>query len=138
MRFLIFALIAGLVQAAEPVGPDGLSSPELAQFLQQLQNAVQQDNPQELAKLVQFPLRVNQGSQKPKMISKRQFMASWQTIITPEIKTALLAQKPDTLFRNSRGAMVGQGELWFSGICADKKCLKHKVLLSTVNRPGNN
>ncbi|MGL4604324.1 MAG: hypothetical protein ACRCU9_09260 [Iodobacter sp.] len=138
MRFLIFALIAGLVQAAEPPGPDGLSGPELAQFLQRLQNAAQQDNPQELAKLVQFPLRVNQGSQKHKMISKRQFMASWQTIITPEIKTALLAQTPDTLFRNSRGAMVGQGELWFSAICADKTCLKHQVLLSTVNHPGNN
>lgn len=136
LRIFLLALFlcTSLLARAEEVGADGLTSSELSQFLQKLQAAVASDNVSQVQTLVSFPLRVNNNG-KSRKVNAAQFASSYASIFTPKIKSVLAAQKASALFRNSEGAMVGDGEIWMSGICKDKACKQSQVMVITVNVP---
>ena len=119
----------------EDVGPDGLTSKELKAFLKALQFAVIVGNPAEVARFVSFPLRVNYDNGKHRKITKTQFVPIYNKIFTPKIKAALLSQQAEDLFRSWRGAMVGGGELWLSGVCTEQNCKRYELLITSVNVP---
>ncbi|NHQ87062.1 hypothetical protein HA050_13165 [Iodobacter sp. HSC-16F04] len=132
MRYFlaVFALIATFAQA-ESTGPDGMTTAQLAEFLKSLQTAVAKDDAASVAKLTRFPLKVN----LPKKITLKapQFIAQYSKVITPKVKAAVLAQTTETLFRNSNGAMIGNGEIWFSGICLNKECSEQTTKVIAIN-----
>lgn len=121
---------------ADDVGPDGLNSKELTVFLKALQSAVKTGKPADVAHYVSFPLRVNYNNGGHRNVTKAQFARAYNKIFTSKIKAALMAQQPAELFRSWRGAMVGDGELWFSGICAKQGCTKYEILVIAVNLPS--
>ncbi len=53
--------------------------------------------------------------------------------ITPAVAAALDRQTFATLFANAEGVMVGDGEIWFSGICADATCSAVRVRIIALN-----
>ncbi|MEW5716956.1 hypothetical protein AB1462_32420, partial [Pseudomonas sp. SB113] len=44
------------------------------------------------------------------------FVADFDKIVTSKVKQAIAGQTYATLFANWQGVMIGDGELWFSGV----------------------
>jgi hypothetical protein len=138
---LAIALLASLVcPAAGANGPDGLTDTEVTVFLASLQDAIRAENPSQIAALVNFPLRVGYSSrQSPRparvvnIANAEEFIRRYSELFTPEVRAAVLAQPSETLFRNWQGAMVGNGELWYAGVCRDTQCSDRRILVISVN-----
>jgi hypothetical protein len=81
-------------------------------FLARLQSAVTKNNKQDIAKLTQFPLRINQHGKSSFVKSKAEFIANYPTIFTKKIKQVIAKQQLQNLFVNSQGVMLGNGEVW--------------------------
>ena len=54
-------------------------------------------------------------------------------IITDKVRAAVMAQDYATLFVNAEGAMFGNGELWFNGICDDSACSSSHAAVISIN-----
>ena len=120
---------------AEDEGPDGLTATALGEFLAKLQRAVAADDPAQVAPLMRFPLRVFGVPRVKGTVKADEFRALYPSIFTPEVKQALQSQKAAELFRRDQGAMVGNGQVWISGICSDKTCSHVQIRVITVNVP---
>ena len=90
----------------------------LEAFITRLQAAVRADNPDVFAELVHFPLKVNGDHHPPLIIrSSHDLVRRFHGIVTPAVRRAILAQDPDSVFRNWQGYMIGDGEVWFDEGC---------------------
>jgi len=132
---LLGALSMMSAHAEEP-GPDGLLTQELKAFVVTLQSAVKSDSPEKVAPLIQFPLRVNEAPSKSHSVTASHFSAEYEKIFTPAVKAAVLEQKQNDIFRNANGAMLGNGEVWISGVCRDKDCQIAPPKVTTINLGG--
>jgi hypothetical protein len=128
---------AQLGSEADPIGADGLRTVEVNAFLTQLQQAVQKNKPAAVAQLVDFPLQVSRNG-KPRILQRIAFLSNYSRWITPKIRSLILSQKPTELMRNSKGVMLGQGEIWFSGVCQDEACQKLSIKVIALNPDASN
>jgi hypothetical protein len=88
---------------ADPVDPTPV-------FIAELQNAIRNDDKAWLADHLHFP--VNYFGKTDHIIkSKDWFLRHYATLIGPELKKNILAQKPENYFKNYQGVMVGDGGL---------------------------
>jgi hypothetical protein len=135
-RFLLVVL-AGIVATQSGIAAqtrwDGMTEEEVAAFLGDLQAAVRADKPAAVADLIVFPLRVNKPALKGFVRTRGEFLRSYASIFTPEVRTAILKQTPSELFRNWQGFMIGNGEIWFNGVCRDASCSTHRIGVITAN-----
>ena len=76
-------------------------------FIKDLQYLVANDNPEEISKLIRYPLNST-------IKTKSDFLANYNKIITPKIKDALDKANLRQLFRNYKGVMIGSGEIWIA------------------------
>ena len=142
----VCATLAGLVLslnvafAATATGPDGLDDEEVTIFLTQLQEAVRTDDAAAVAALVNLPLRVNYAvkgrrgaANTVRITSNERFVRDYGRIFTANVKQAVLDQAPAKLFRNAPGVMIGDGEVWYAGVCQDKKCTRIHIGVIAVN-----
>lgn len=143
-RLFATAALTGLVpwlahaqagSTTEEVGPDGSTLTALTAVLAKLQTAVAAGDAGGVAALVSFPVPVNFASGRKQRMSRKQFMTRFAEIFTPKLRAAVAKQKPAGLFRNSQGAMIGDGEVWLSGICIDAKCTGSQILVTAINVP---
>lgn len=74
-------------------------------FIMQLKDWVRNDNMDSIAAHIQFPLK--------NVKTADAFKKDYNKLFNEKIKTAIAAQRVDRVFRNSSGAMIGSGELWF-------------------------
>jgi len=92
--------------------------PEIASqsraFLDQLKVAVRLGHHGKVATLVHYPLRVFVGDREVIVKDRAEFKRTYDKIITPSVKKALEDQSPKCLFGNTKGFMVGDGEIWFT------------------------
>ncbi|WP_244169775.1 hypothetical protein [Paenibacillus helianthi] len=77
-----------------------------------LQKHVKEGKKSEVAHLMVYPLKVNNKGKTIEIKTKKDFIAKYDKIMTAKVKKALLAQKLDKVFINSKGVMIGNGELW--------------------------
>jgi thioredoxin:protein disulfide reductase len=98
--------------AAQDFSVAGTTSADATDFLAKLQSAVAKNNKQDAAKLVQFPLRINQHGKSSFVKSKAEFVANYRTIFTNKIQQVISKQQVQSLFVNSQGVMLGNGEVW--------------------------
>jgi hypothetical protein len=85
-------------------------------FLAQLQDAVRANDKQKIADMISYPLNVNYGTKRTRVRTKSAFLAQYDSIFTTQIRKDVLSQSAQCLFGNDNGTMVGNGDLWFSGI----------------------
>ena len=90
-------------------------------FLADLQSAMKRDDRKRVARMVHYPLRFY-GKGRGKIRSSAELLRRYDEIFLP-VKEVVLIQKPENLFCNWKGIMIGRGEIWF-----DEKIV-------TVNRP---
>lgn len=104
------------------------------QVFDQLQQAVKADDRKAVAGLVDYPLTVKaKGTTKKTVRNADAFVADWDSIMTAEVRKAVLDQKYAGLFVNQNGAMLGSGQVWINGICQDNKCAKTDARISAIN-----
>ncbi len=97
-----------------------------------LQDAIRAHDAVRVASLIQYPIGVTING-KPRTIRTAEvFAASYDSIITPSIAVAVVGEKYDALMVNYQGVMLGQGEVWVSGVCRDQGCEKADVRVITI------
>jgi hypothetical protein len=107
------------------------------QILTQLQQAVAQHNAAGVAVLVHYPIKVNPGKKPFTIKNEKEFIKDYDRIITHDIADAIFKQKYETLFVNSQGAMIGDGEVWITGFCRDKSCKQSDIKIGTIQDTKN-
>ncbi|MEI2263681.1 hypothetical protein [Erwinia sp. CGal63] len=103
-------------------------------FFMDLQKAVAAKDKDRVVTLVAYPLKVGVKGKEhifrtPAMLKKR-----YDSVFTPELSQIIVSQKYEELFARDQGVMMGDGQLWFSGVCADKACKKSRVLITRINQ----
>lgn len=87
-----------------------------ADFLATLQAAVASDDKKGVAGLVDYPFQARIGGKSVKIKDADHFVADYDKVITAKVKAAVAKQTYATLFANWQGVMIGDGEIWFSGV----------------------
>ena len=87
---------------------------------------VKNNEKSKVASYVSYPLNVNREDKKIKIQSKEDFIKNYNSIITENVKKALLDQDVAKTFVNYQGVMVGSGEIWFTHV-------KNKAMIYAIN-----
>lgn len=77
-----------------------------------IKKLVANNDKEQVANYIIYPLKVNTPTKKFTIKTKKEFITQYDTIFTNEIKTALTNQKVKDLFVNYQGVMVKNGEIW--------------------------
>lgn len=121
------------VRAQDP-GTDSLHAAETVVF-RRLQRAMAANDRQAAAAEFVFPFQVNRTVRSHVTISSRQeLLRRFDRIVTPQIRKAILSQQPDSLFQNWQGSMVGDGEVWISGV-SDRSSKHCRLGVTAINLP---
>jgi hypothetical protein len=75
--------------------------------------AVLQGDKRAALQQVQYPLLVFLSKKKLVVHSSSELLHNWNKIFTPEYVACLARGIPHNMFVNYRGAMIGNGEIWF-------------------------
>ena len=96
-----------------------------ASYLKQLQAAVDKPDLDEVVVLARLPLAVNvpgaDGGVSRQQVGEAELRASFAKIFTPRVVLAVRNATVKKTFCNSKGLMIGDGELWFSERSKPKK-----------------
>lgn len=84
---------------------------------------------EKVAEYVNYPLT----SANITVNSKEEFIKNYDSIITEDVKNALINQNVEETFVNYKGVMVGNGQIWFSAIY-DNNSKIMKYLIYAVNQ----
>lgn len=106
---------------------------KVREILSTLQQAVQKHDAAAVAAIVSYPITIN--PRKPNAIlirTPKAFVDHYDQIITPRIAEIVEKQKYEDLFVNDQGAMLGDGEVWISGICRDTTCKQTDIKIRTI------
>lgn len=71
-------------------------------------------NKDELANMVWFPLEVERAGDRIKLYNKEDFLKHYDWIINEDIRNIVASSTPEEIFASWRGAMIGNGEIWFT------------------------
>jgi len=95
----------------------GIDDPKVfTTFLAKLQKAVAEDNLNEVATYMSYPLNLIKDGKKTTIYTKEQFVQKYDRIMTSHVQKKLLAQNAEDVFVNENGIMIGEGEMWMSVI----------------------
>jgi uncharacterized protein len=100
--------------AISPQGYDGSghSAGDRAYFVA-LRDAVHRHDGVWIAAHALGGINVNRPNGASYCYSRQEIVDAYDWIFTPKIVKAILAQSPDKLWKNYRGVMIGNGQLWF-------------------------
>jgi hypothetical protein len=79
----------------------------LKMFISELQQMVTANKKVELSYRVKYPIN-------DKVKSREDFIANYESVFTEKVKQALQHVNFRQIFRNSKGVMIGNGELWIA------------------------
>jgi hypothetical protein len=104
-------------------------------FLAALKEAVSARDKAAVAAMVAYPFETTIAGEPVTLSSADDFALRHDQLFTPAVVAAVEKQTYGTLFANAEGVMIGDGEVWFSGICADGTCSDASVKITAVNPP---
>ncbi len=102
-------------------------------FLHELQSAVGERARERVAAMVSYPLRTRIKSQSVRVHTPAEFLAHYDELLTPKTRQVIALQSYGDLFANSQGVMIGQGEVWFGGLCKDHACSARSIKIIAIN-----
>ena len=86
------------------------------------QAAVRDGDGAAAAAFVDYPIEVEVDGDERIVRDAADFAAHFEAIVTPEIAAAVADEPLADMMVNYQGVMLGQGEVWVSGVCADAAC----------------
>jgi len=144
---LLLGLLSRAVSADEPIEQrlDALfgEHERYLAFFQELKDALIRDDRKKVAALVHYPLNVFAGRRRMAVRSPAELLKRYHEVFNENVVRAIKTQEPDTLFANWQGVMVGDGQIWFAGVCGGKDrgapCADRTIKVITVNAkaPGS-
>lgn len=102
-------------------------------FFDALKKAVGSGDKAAVAAMVDYPFQARISGKAVKIRDQKHFVADYDRIVTGKVKNALAKQTYATLFANWQGVMIGDGEVWFNGVCGDDSCKQQTVRIIAVN-----
>ncbi len=138
MRTILALALSLLLSAGLPVEEKenpfwvaGVDDPKAVhRFLAALQRAVAADDARSVAKLARVPLEVSIEGKRERVTSRARLELVYPRAFTPCLKRIVAAAKPEELFANSRGIMLGHGAIWFG------PQQNGALRIITINGPG--
>ena len=99
----------------------GIGGPKrVEEFLHGLQQAVAKDQRARVAAMVQYPVNVVIAGKKIRLRNKPDFLKRYDLVMNRKVRDAIAGQKPEDLFANYQGVMIGGGEIWFNQLYRSK------------------
>jgi len=88
-------------------------------FIKQFQAVIKHEDKRAVAKLMHYPLRIDRRTSNFKIKSyyiknEKEFIESYDKLITSKMKKIILQQAPANLFCRTDGGMIGHGTIWFN------------------------
>jgi hypothetical protein len=115
-----------------PLSPEG--KVVASNFLQRLQAGVRNNDMPAIASAVRYPLMVNG---RPYIYTRDDFLNYTSRLITPEVKAAILEQRPEALVLTSEGILLGNGVVWLDSHCSlskfDSDCRDEGIQIIAIN-----
>lgn len=118
-------------------------------FFHRLKKAVLENDANALSEMVYYPLDVNYYSRdclvplkcrkkNRKIKNKDQFLAEYKKIMPDFVKNVILKSTFEDLSVFSKGAMIGDGQVWFLEICDSysektETCVNQRILIDCIN-----
>jgi hypothetical protein len=102
-------------------------------FFQNMKSYFANNDSTQISNIIQYPIQIIINDKKSNISNKKEFIKNYSKYITNTIKKAVKDQEYDSLFANSEGLMIGNGQIWFTGICKDDKCIKIEVKIIAIN-----
>jgi hypothetical protein len=118
---------------AERLQVAGLETKAAAQFLSALKGLVAKGDRAGVCALASYPLAVNSVKAHEQVLNQAQCQSGYDQIFTPSVIGALDKQQFADLQATSTGVMIGDGAVWFAGICADTQCQHSAIKVSAIN-----
>jgi hypothetical protein len=104
-------------------------------FLARLKDAVAAGDRRSVAAMIAYPLETQVRGKPLTLAAPEDVVQSYNELFTPPVVAAIGRQSYATLFATAEGVMVGDGEVWFSGICEDETCADVTVRIIALNPP---
>jgi hypothetical protein len=86
-----------------------------------------------IAAKIAYPLKTRIAGRSVTIRNPSEFIAHSEDLLTPKVVAAIERQAYASLFSNDRGVMIGDGEVWFSGVCEDAACKIAPVKIIAIN-----
>lgn len=102
-------------------------------FFEALQQAVAADDKQAVAAMVDYPFQARIDGKAVTISDAAHFAEDYDKVFTARVKEAVANQTYPALFANWQGVMIGDGEVWFGGVCSDAACEQQTVRIIAVN-----
>ena len=121
----------------DPTTPDWVSRDRsYYEFFVQLQSAIRRGDRKAVANLSAVPLRVNLAGDRFAMYrSRREIERDYHYIFSPQVRRAILRQRPEKLWGRDQGVTTELGDIWFDHQCLDGACKRlGAVRIRSVNR----
>ncbi len=113
VRFILLIFIFSLLNGAHATGIQAVTDEE-KEFVRFLQEVINADQREKLSQLVFFPIVVVVANKKQTLGDSKAFLRHYDAVINNSVKSAVLMQDTNALFKNWQGVMIGRGELWFA------------------------
>ena len=82
--------------------------------------------------LVNYPITVRIDGSEETYSSEDELLAAYDDVFTDAIREAVANQDYGDLFVNSEGVMIGDGQVWITGICDDSACTTALPRIMTI------
>jgi hypothetical protein len=102
------------------------------QFLDHLKRSTASKDWPDIATLIAYPIHVSVMRRRFEIKSPREFLARASKIMTPKVIEAVQSQPYSSIFANAHGVMIGDGEVWFSGICGNSSCTDAPIKITAI------
>jgi hypothetical protein len=92
------------------------SATTVAQFLQDLQQAVASDDRSTVAVMVSFPITITVAGKRVVLHNRSQLLKYYDLAFDTKVKGFIAKQRLSDLFCNWKGLMIGRGEVWLNTV----------------------
>ena len=100
----------------------------------QLQSSYESRNISTLWAVSSAPLLLIGENRRIEINSLKELEKFKQLVFSDSVRSAVMKCQFPSLFLNSEGAMIGDGEVWLKDICLDQACTLSKFAIVTIDR----
>gem|GEM_PF-5804738 len=122
LLFCMLSLLAPLaladsagVPVTQQCSANDINYDQAVTLVAKLQLAIKNNDKQVIAKMLGYPVRINQGTKHYVINNEKNFMKKYPIIFTDKVKHKIINADSADIFCNDQGAMIADGAVWFNG-----------------------
>lgn len=98
-----------------------------------VQDAFNFGDPVTVADHVAYPITINANGETYDVQAKQDMLDNFDTLVSPETRTAVGNQDVGDLIVNSDGVGIGNGAIWMANVCLNDACSKTVWKITAIN-----